>query len=82
VFVAQGRQAELDELLQWSATPAEAVEVVKDPPKLAVLVTCPWCASFWVGLAVVGCRRFAPTLWGPLARVLAGSHLAGLIANE
>ena len=52
-----------------------------DAPKLATLVTCPWCASFYVAIAVVVARRIAPRAWTPIARALAGSHLAGLAAN-
>lgn len=50
-------------------------------PKLADLVTCRWCASVWVSLGVVAARRLAPRLWGPLARALAMSALAALLAR-
>lgn len=51
-----------------------------DPPKLAILVTCPWCAGMWVALGVVLARNVAPRWWGPLARALATSSLTGLVA--
>lgn len=51
-----------------------------DPPKIATLVTCPWCAGMWVALLVVALRRIAPGLWRPLGRALALSGAAGLIA--
>lgn len=51
-----------------------------DPPKVAELVTCPWCAGVWVGFGVVAARRLAPGLWGPVARALAVSAVAAQIA--
>lgn len=63
---------------QW----ADAVGNDSDPPKLAVLVTCPWCASFWLGLLVVAFRRLVPRAWGPLADALAFSAAAGLVAEN
>lgn len=52
------------------------------PPKLAYLVTCPWCAGMWVALGVVVIRRVAPRAWRPLARALAMSEAAGVIAQH
>jgi hypothetical protein len=52
-----------------------------EPPALAQLLTCPWCASFWLGLGVVAARRLAPGLWGPLAKALAYSQAAGMAAR-
>lgn len=50
-------------------------------PKLATLVTCRWCAGMWVGLGVVAARRLCPRLWPPLARALAYSAGAALLAG-
>lgn len=53
-----------------------------DPPKLATLVTCPWCAGMWVALGAVAARHLAPRAWRPLARALAFSAAAGIIAER
>jgi hypothetical protein len=53
-----------------------------DPPKLAFLVTCPWCAGMWVALGVTALRSIAPRLWEPLARALALSAVAGLVSES
>lgn len=50
-------------------------------PKLADLVTCRWCAGVWVALGVVAARRVAPRAWAPLARALAFSSAAALVAG-
>lgn len=59
----------------------EVVQRDGDPPKLATLATCPWCASMYVAVAVVLARRVAPRAWGPLAKVLALSAASGIIAS-
>ena len=59
----------------------EVVSSDPDPPKLAYLLTCPWCASAYIAAAVVAARLAAPRVWSPVARALAYSHLAGLGAN-
>ncbi len=53
-----------------------------DPPKLAFLVTCPWCAGMWVSLGVVALDAVAPRPWRHLRRALAMSAAAGLIAEN
>lgn len=53
-----------------------------DPPKLATLVTCPWCAGFWVALVVVAARRRAPRSWALVAEALALSAAAGLASEN
>lgn len=57
----------------------------RDDPGMArigYLVTCPWCVSFWVAVAVVAARRAAPGPWGLAARVLAFSAVTGAAANR
>lgn len=54
----------------------------RNPPKRAVLLTCPWCAGMWVAAAVVAVRRVAPRWWDPLARALTLSALTGLAASN
>lgn len=49
------------------------------PPKLATLVTCRWCASVWVGLAVVVVRR--RRWWRPLATALALSSASTMLVS-
>ena len=52
------------------------------PPKLAELITCPWCSSVWLAVPVA-----AGTLWGGSdwwfrfpAAALAFSAVAGFLA--
>lgn len=50
-------------------------------PKVAVLVTCRWCASVWLaGVAVAG-HALLPALWLPLAAILALSSASTLLAG-
>ena len=62
-------------------TAQELVEAVKDPPKLARLITCRWCAGVWIAGGVVVARTLAPRVWGPVAKGLAFSSGAALIAG-
>ncbi|MCU1455483.1 MAG: hypothetical protein JWN46_3629 [Acidimicrobiales bacterium] len=62
-------------------TALEAVEAVVDPPKLARLITCRWCAGVWIAGGVVVARLVAPKAWDPVARGLALSAGAVLIAR-
>lgn len=43
---------------------------------------CPWCLSFWLGVAVVIARRVAPRVWDPLAKALAFSAASGVISER
>lgn len=52
-----------------------------NPPKLATLVTCRWCAGMWIALGVVAARRLCPRAWAPLARALTYSAGAALLAR-
>lgn len=61
---------------------ADVVAEDDDPPKLAFLVTCPWCAGMWVSLGAVAASSLAPRAWRPLRRALAMSAAAGLIAEN
>lgn len=47
------------------------------PPRLAELVTCPWCASMWLAGGVVAARQLAPRAWPLVARALTMSAAAG-----
>lgn len=73
---------------RWMTVPnqdATAVEIVASdphPPKLAKLVTCPYCASIWVGFGIVAARRWAPKTWAVLAEALALSAAASLLAGH
>lgn len=51
-------------------------------PKVAYLVTCPWCSSVWVAVAVVVARRVAPRWWRPVAWALAASEVAGIAVTR
>lgn len=59
----------------------DLVERDSSPPRLAELVTCRWCAGMWVGFGVIAARAFAPRFWDPVARALALSAAAALIAR-
>lgn len=43
----------------------------------ADLADCPWCASMWIAAAVAIARHRWPRAWPWIARVLAGSAVAG-----
>jgi hypothetical protein len=57
------------------------VESLDDPPRLATLVTCRWCAGMWIAAGVTLARLVAPQAWRPVARGLALSAGAVLIAR-
>lgn len=53
------------------------------PEKLAYLIGCPWCASFWIGAAVAPVVVLWPTNRAVLAALIAltASMVSGLFAN-
>lgn len=66
----------------WQAE-VEADEV-EDPcavPRLAVLVSCGWCASIWLAAIAVAGHALAPAVWFPLAAVLALSSASVLLGG-
>ena len=62
-------------------TAQEMVDDIADPPKLARLVTCRWCAGIWIAGGVVLARAVAPRAWSPVAKGLAFSAGAALLAG-
>lgn len=50
------------------------------PHWLGELVTCPWCAGFWVAAGVVAARSWLG-FWPILGTVLAISAVVGLLAR-
>ena len=62
-------------------TAQEVVESLKDPPRLATLVTCRWCAGMWIAAGVTAARLVVPRLWDPLSRALALSAGAALLSR-
>lgn len=52
-----------------------------DAPKLAELVTCRWCVGMWISFGTIAARHYAPVLWDPVARALALSAAAALVAR-
>lgn len=50
--------------------------------RLDYALGCDWCTGVWVAAGVVAARRYAPTVWGPLARVLAFSAVTGALAQN
>lgn len=66
--------------LNEAVDPEVAVEVDPDPPKLAYLVTCPWCLGLWATAAAGLVRWVAgPDAWRALRRPLAVAAVAGLV---
>lgn len=62
-------------------TAQEIVESIKDPPRLATLVTCRWCAGMWIAAGVTAARLVAPRQWDPAAKALTLSAVAVLLAG-
>ena len=54
----------------------------RGPEKLAVLLSCAWCTSAWVGVGVVVARQLFPKAWTPIAEALAFSAFVGLVAEN
>lgn len=73
----------LDEPIDTSTsdTAQELVESLPDPPRIASLVTCRWCAGMWIAGGVVAARQAAPRAWTPVAQALALSAAATLLAR-
>jgi hypothetical protein len=62
-------------------TAQEVVESLDEPPGVATLVTCRWCAGIWIAAAVTAARLVAPRAWGPVSRGLALSAGAVLLSG-
>ncbi len=62
-------------------TAQEVVDSLQDPPRLATLVTCRWCAGMWIAAGVTAARLTAPRAWDVAARGLALSAGAVLLAR-
>lgn len=65
-----------------SATIAQDDAVVVAAHPVGELIGCPWCASPWIAIGVLAARRFVPSMWSPLAKVLAASAVAGIAASH
>lgn len=63
--------------VEWDQMP----EADDDAPKLADFVKCRWCTGVWISGLVVVARRYCPRAWDPLARLLALSAAAALLAG-
>lgn len=53
-----------------------------EAPKLAALLTCPWCVSVYVAAGVLIARRWTPRLWRTASYGLALSSAAGLLSTR
>jgi hypothetical protein len=62
-------------------TAQEIVESIQDPPRVATLITCRWCAGMWIAAGVTVARLAAPKAWGPVSRGLALSAAAVLLSR-
>lgn len=57
----------------------------KHPPHEAswsYALTCPWCASVWIGAGVVVARHFFPRGWDAAATGLVASAVTGIISER
>lgn len=52
-----------------------------DVPRLAELLTCRWCAGWWIAVAVTVARRRWPHRWAPVAEALAVAGAAALAGS-
>lgn len=52
-----------------------------EPPALAKLLTCRWCAGVWIAAGVTVARRVAPRWWGPVADAATLAAAAALLAR-
>ncbi len=59
----------------------EAVDAEADPPSVARLITCRWCAGVWIAAGVVAARHVTPRAWEPVARASALSAVAVLVSR-
>jgi hypothetical protein len=50
--------------------------------RISYLITCPHCASMWIGFGVVAARTIAPKAWRPLSYALAFSSVTGWIEEH
>ena len=62
-------------------TAQEIVESLDDPPRLATLITCRWCAGVWIAAGVMTARSVVPRAWQPVSRGLALSAVAVLLSR-
>jgi len=60
---------------------ALAARIGEAHPRLSEALYCPWCVGVWLSLGVVVLRRAVPRAWPLLARALALSAVAGLLAD-
>lgn len=51
-------------------------------PRLAELLSCPWCTSPYLAAIVVACQALAPAVWIYPSAILAFSLLAAMIAER
>lgn len=80
IALAYERQGVVESDLPANTSWTEAVLNDPDPPRLAELVTCRWCAGMWVSLGIVFvARRFR--WWPRMAQALALSAGAALLAR-
>jgi len=67
------------------AAPAREKIFAKYPPhdrSWSYVLTCPWCASIWIGLGVMTVRSLSPSAWDPIAKGLAASAATGILSER
>lgn len=82
-YRAAGLEAHAWDLLKASphSTWTERAQDDPDAPWPAQLITCRWCAGWWISLAIVVARRRWPRGWALVADTAACSSAAGLLAH-
>lgn len=78
-LVRLAQRDRLPPLPRWRARLAAAADRSASP--LGELLDCAWCAGVHAAALVVAARRVAPQAWDPVALVLAGSAVVGLLAT-
>ncbi len=69
------------EMAAEAVTAQAAVDSMAEPPGMARLLTCRWCAGVWIAGGVVAARALAPKAWDPVAKGMAFSAVATLLAR-
>lgn len=89
------RDAVVDSLATYRLTVLAIEDVITQPLRERIFekhpphengwsyaLTCPWCASMWIGLGVVVARRLFPKAWDPVALGLAASGFTGAMYQK
>lgn len=59
----------------WDKFPPEST-------KIGYLLTCPWCVSFWMAVAIVTTRKINPEIADYISGILAASAVTGIAISK